>query len=71
MGGFKWETLGTVNKVNQKKMNELLDTITSDLVENYHKLTTNQKLRILHSFARKYDNDSIIQLDNLRFEFNS
>jgi hypothetical protein len=62
---------GTVNKVNQKKMNELLDTITSDLVENYHKLTTNQKLRILHSFARKYDNDSIIQLDNLRFEFNS
>jgi hypothetical protein len=56
---------------NQKAMNQLLNFITEDLTENYDTLTTNNKIRILQAFARKFDNDSIIQLDNLRFEFNS
>ena len=65
--------LGSKNKVPcQKTMNELLDTITIDLVENYHKLTTNQKIRILHSFARKYtDNDNVIELTDFKFKFDS
>jgi len=63
---------GSKNKApNQEALNELLNLITEDLTKNYDSLTTNNKIRILHSFARKYDNDSIIQLDNLRFEFNS
>ena len=64
-GGEKYPEI----KTNQKALNELLNLITEDLTKNYDSLTTNNKIRILHSFARKYDNDSIIQLDNLRFEF--
>ena len=58
-------------KPSVKELNQLLNMITSDLILNYDLLSTNEKIRILHSFARKYDNDSIIQLDNLRFDFSS
>jgi hypothetical protein len=39
---------------------ELLDMITSDMVTNYDKLTTSQKIRIMTSFTPLYQ-DSIIR----------
>ena len=65
--------LGSKNRVPcQKTLNTLLDLITSDLVNEFPKLTTNQKIRILHSFARKYtDNDNVIELTDMKFKFDS
>ena len=39
---------------------ELLDMITSDMVTNYDKMTTSQKIRIMTSFTPLYQ-DSIIR----------
>ena len=58
-------------KPSVKELNQLLNMITSDLILNYDLLSTNEKIRILYSFARKYDSDTTIQLDNLRFDFSS
>ena len=58
-------------KPSVKELNQLLNMITSDLILNYDLLSTNEKIRILHSFARKYDSDTTIHLDNLKFDFSS
>ena len=38
-------------KPSVKELNQLLNMITSDLILNYDLLSTNEKIRILHSFA--------------------
>ena len=58
-------------KPSVKELNQLLNMITSDMILNYDLLSTNEKIRILQSFARKYDSDTTIQLDDLRFDFSS
>lgn len=59
-------------KPSVKELNQLLNMITSDLILNYDLLNTNEKIRILHSFARKYtDNDNVIELTDFKFKFDS
>lgn len=72
---------GSKNKLpNRDTLNDLLDTITSDLRTNYHTLNTSHKIRILTAFTNLYS-DSVIQelqdtLSNLTtgtisFDFNT
>ena len=69
--GNRGRKKGSKNKApNLETLNELLNLITSDLVQNYPRLTMNQKIRILHSFAKKYDdNTTPISYDGFTFEF--
>ena len=50
-------TLGAKGKLNKEHVYNLVNMTVSDLNTNFDKLTTNQKIRILHTFK------SIIQDD--------
>lgn len=47
---------------DRESLCDLLDTITSDLVNNYDRLTTAQKIRILSSFTALYQDVTIRDL---------
>jgi hypothetical protein len=72
---------GRNNKLpNRETLNELLDTITSDLTANYHTLNTNHKIRILTAFTNLYSDSAIQELQDtlsnlttgtISFDFNT
>lgn len=56
-------------KPSVKELNQLLNMITSDLILNYDLLSTNEKIRILHAFAKRFEDNSVIQLETVKFDF--
>ena len=72
---------GSTNKLpNRDTLNELLNTITSDLRANYHTLNINHKIRILTAFTNLYSDSNIKELQEtlsnlttgtISFDFNT
>lgn len=63
---------GSKNKMpDAKAMAKLLDHIVQDMTVNYDKLTVHQKLRILTSFTRLFEQENnVIEIgDKIRFDF--
>jgi len=56
-------------KPSVKELNQLLNMITSDLILNYALLSTNEKIRILQAFSKRYEEVQVIPLDGMKFEF--
>ena len=52
-----------------KSLNRLLNHIVEDLTENYSSLSTNNKIRILQAFSKRYEDVQVISLDGMKFEF--
>jgi hypothetical protein len=61
----KGRPLGAKNKLpNNEVVNELINTIVNDLLTNYARLTTNQKIKILNVVRHK-----LILEDSEDFDF--
>lgn len=56
---------GSKNRLpDRNELCDLLDMITADLVSNYDKLTTGQKIRIITSFSNLYQDSALQDLKN-------
>lgn len=68
--GNKGRPFGAKNKnPDLQSLNKLLNHIVEDLTENYSSLSTNNKIRILKAFCKRYEDVQVISLDGMKFEF--
>jgi len=68
--GNKGRPVGAVGKKpDAKLMALLLDMCTENLIDKFDKLTLNQQIRLVSMFSKSFQDDNVIMLQDVSFEF--